>query len=305
MSAIAKEDIRLRKRIEAAQAYGSVSSPAPTGKASCGNAANPDRKKLATRLDADRMGNARTMMGLRQRVMAMSKEEILVSLDGKNGFRLNFEGLLISSLLSSGPDGAGKRLGSLPADQRADVIHGCDLRSLKDESQPAFAEIVRTHLWEKNQASAIAEYASLVASSRGYEKVAEYLDRVQATPAVRKQSVEHSAISRMIYKARETSVTRLDIDSMREWVQAQFPDSLARVTGKALEKLINGDGGMKYSEAAELALQYNRIAGNDEVLAIFLEEQQSVARRHPDEFRALAEQISDDKRRAKILENHK
>ena len=90
---------------------------------------------------------------------------------------------------------------------------------------------------------------------------------------------------------------------MRGWVSAQAPESTGTITGKALANASKNGGKMKFSEAADLALEYNTTTGNDEVLASFLDEWP--ARQNKEQARILAEKISDPKRREAILKKLK
>ena len=94
-------------------------------------------------------------------------------------------------------------------------------------------------------------------------------------------------------------LTREDIDSLREWVGAQAPDTLVVVTGKALGEAAQGNRNMEFSAAAELAVEYGTASGTDELLATFLTSM--AASQNKPAARALAERISDDGRRAEIL----
>jgi hypothetical protein len=60
---------------------------------------------------------------------------------------------------------------------------------------------------------------------------------------------------------------------------------------------------MEFSEAAELAVQYNDASGNDDVLSTFLD--RGPARQNKEQARLLAEKISDPKRREEILKSLK
>jgi hypothetical protein len=223
------------------------------------------------------------------------------SLDGKNRTRLEFEGSLISHLLSSDPDAAGRRLAALPEDQRGEALQQL---SLKDEDQAAFGKLVRDQIPEKDQARTLGLKASSLVSNEGsYSKVTEFLDRIQATPAERTACVEQAAKSRLQNISWQKKITREDLDAMREWVTAQAPESTATATGKALANAVLNSRKMEFSEAADIAVEYNTATGNDDVLSSFLE---SVAvRQDKEQARVLAEKISDPKRREEILKKLK
>ncbi len=225
------------------------------------------------------------------------------SLDGKSSARLHFEGNLIHVLLSSDPDAAGRRLASLPADQRDEALSQFSRQPLEEKDQLAFANLVRNQVPEKEQTRTLAQQASRLVSDEGYSKVTEFLDRILATPAERTASVEQAAENRIQSISFRKKITREDLDSMREWVTAQAPEKTGAVTGKVLADASQNGRKMEFSEAAELAVQYNDTSGNDNVLSAFLDGWP--ARQNKEQARLLAEKISDVKRREEILKKLK
>ena len=221
------------------------------------------------------------------------------SLDGKSQTRIQFEGSLVSVLMVSDPDAASLRLGGMQGDQRREILSRFQLYQLKDEDQPAFAKLVRDQLPEEDQGSALGRVASQVASRDGYSKVTEFLERIQASPAERTACVEQAAESKMRSNSYQKKVTREDFDAMREWVTTQSPGSTASVTGKALGDAVDSNRKMNFAEASALAVDYNKAAGNDELLTRFLES--FAALQNKEQARVLAESISDEKHRAEIL----
>jgi hypothetical protein len=225
------------------------------------------------------------------------------SLDGKSQPRIQFEGNLISVLLGSDPDAAGRRLGALPEDQRKEVLSRFSYQPLKEEEQFAFAKLVRDQLPEEDQAKALGQQASRMLGNEDYSKVTAFLDRIQATPAERAVCVEQAAEASIQTISHKKKPTREDLDSMREWVAAQAPGTTDTVTGKVLASAARGGRKMQFSEAADLAVQYHEASGNDDVLSSFLDGW--TARQNTEQARVLAEKISDEKRREEILKNLK
>lgn len=226
------------------------------------------------------------------------------TLDGKSRSRLQFEGTMISVLLDTDPSGAASRLGAMPEDQREDALSNWSFQQLKEESQVAFAKLVRDQVPEKDQTSTLAQQASrMVGNDEGYSKVTEFMDRIAATPAERAACVEEAAESRIRSLSHSKKIAAEDLDAMRAWASTQSPDQVNTLTGKALANAGQGNGGTKFEDAAALAVQYHEASGNDEVLSSFLDGW--AARRNKDQARILAEKISDPKRRGEILEKLK
>ena len=224
------------------------------------------------------------------------------ALDGRSRSRIQFEGAAVAFLLASDPTAAARRLGALPADQRDEVVQQHSFQQLKEEDQVAFAKLVRGQTPEAEQAEALARQAVRMAVQDRYTKAADFMKRIEATPAERKACVEEVAESMTQNFSHQKPMTREDFDRMRGWVGEQNPGSLGVVTGRTLATA-SQNGRIDFPEAAELAMQYHAAAGNDDVLGAFLES--NAARSNKEAARPLVEKISDHARREKILERLK
>ena len=224
------------------------------------------------------------------------------ALDGRSRSRIQFEGATIAFLLASDPTAAARRLGALPADQRDEVVSQHSFQQLKEKDQVAFAKLVRGQIPEAEQAEALARQAVRMAVQDRFTKAADFMKRIEATPAERKACVEEVAESMTQNFSHQKPMTREDFDRMRGWVGEQDPGSLGVVTGKTLATA-SRNGRIDFPEAAELAVQYHAAAGNDDVLGVFLES--GAARSNKEAARPLVEKISDPARREKILERLK
>lgn len=225
------------------------------------------------------------------------------SLDGKSHSRIQFEGAVIGSLLSSDPAAAAARLKLLPADQRADALKNNFGNTVKEEDQAVFATLVREGLSEKDQAEAIASQARSLAGKEGYTKVNEYLDRIHASPAERAATVMEAAENKMMHHSMRGKITREDIDEMRAWATSQSPETTAKATASALSSAIQMNQKLSFSEAAAMAVEYDEQSGNNEVLKDILTG--GAAYSNKDEAKAFAEKITDPKLRAEILKRFK
>jgi hypothetical protein len=222
------------------------------------------------------------------------------SLDGRNSFRLLFEGVMIGSLLSSDPAAAALRLAELPEGQREEVINHNSVNSFKQDNPAAFAKLVREQLSTTDPTRIIARQASQMVWNGGYAKVTEYLNLIGATSSERSACVDQAAISRIQSLPKNQKVTREDIDALRDWVGSQSPDSLDRVTGKFLGEAVRGNFRLDFTEAAGLAVHYSQASGNDESLGAFLESW-PVYNNHKEQALVLAEKIANGALRAQIL----
>jgi hypothetical protein len=225
------------------------------------------------------------------------------SLDGTSRARIQFEGALIGALISSDPAAAALRLKSLPEDQRSDSLR-TSRKFTEDKDQLAYANLVRSGLSEAAQAQQFTEKASMIASTGGYTKITEYLDRIKATPAERAGCVEKAVDANIQYLSKKKKVTREDIDAMREWATSQAPGTTANVTGVALARSTRTNNQLEFSEAAALATQYHEADGNDEVLIGFLMAYDP-RNGSKEEAQVLAQKISDVKKREEIFNRFK
>jgi len=219
------------------------------------------------------------------------------ALDGRSQSRMLFEGSLIGVLLTSNPSAAARRLAALPEDQRADVIGTFSINSLKDESLPAFAKLVREQVPESERARAFALQTAQRAAQGGYAKVTDYLARIRPTPDQRIACVEQAVATSML--SNDKKITRDDLDALREWVGSQTPNATDNITGKLLCMAALRTRKLDFAEASELAVQYSLASGNDDVLITFVENWAVGSSK--EQARVLAEKISDGKRRAEML----
>ena len=224
------------------------------------------------------------------------------TLDGKSAARTQFESALIRVLLDSDPEAAGRRLATLPTGERGDVLKNYTATPLKEESQMAFAKLVRSQLPEKEQGQVLAQQAAHLVGE-DYSKATAFLERIEATPAERSACVEQAAESRIQSISFNQKITAKDLDTMREWTTSQAPDTTDRVTGEALSRTLQGQNKMDFAEAATLAARYQEASGGDDVLYAFLDGY--IPEEDREQARVLAEKITDETRRNRILPRFK
>lgn len=222
------------------------------------------------------------------------------SLDGRSGARLRFEGIMVKSLIASDPDAAGVRMAALPEDQRNEIVQQPQNNgSLKEVDQMAYAQLIRTQLHENDRYDAFSELTSTALTKGGYTAATKLLNRISATPEERKVGAIQAAIANINRIGfLQSAVTREDVDAMRAWVGTQAPDAVDRTTGAALIRAVR-PGKFDFAAASALVTQYHQSSGNDDVLVSFLSG--SSVGNHRDEARVMAEQITDETRRADVL----
>lgn len=222
------------------------------------------------------------------------------SLDGKSRPRMAFEGGLIASLLGTDQQAAAARIAALPADQRKDVFQSFGFRQMKPDEYAAFAELARSQLPGNDSMEVLGKQASSIAMMGDYGKVEGFMDRISATPEERIRSSEDAARSSITGKAYQSKITGLQVDSMREWLGTQAPESVDKVTGEALGEALSYGGEMKFPEASGLVLKYHAESGSDDLLTGFLDK--AHVWQNQEGARGIAEKISDPEKRKKALE---
>ncbi len=223
------------------------------------------------------------------------------ALDGRSQSRIQFEGQMIGALIGSDTEAAAKRLQAMPEDQRDGVMQTITADSIKEDEQLAYADFVREQVSEKEQPELIANLSSHMVGRGGYSAVDAYLDRISATSTERAESAADAAVSKIQMDSFNKSVTRENLDAMREWVNRQAPGTADEVTGKALGQAVQGNRQLKFADAVAFAQQYDEASGKQDVLAGFLQNNGDYSNR--DKARELAGKITDEKRREEILKN--
>jgi hypothetical protein len=225
------------------------------------------------------------------------------SLDGRSEERTRFESALMQSLLASDPAAASQRLAAIPVDQRREVLEQVAFQELGPNDQLTYAELVRQLVPQDERAGSFAHIASELVDDSGYAKVSNFLDAVHATPDERAAAAVQTAESRLQSIGFGGTVTREDVDSLREWLAHQAPGQVDRITGKALAEAAQGHGDFKFSDASQLVIQYQQSSGGDDVLVAFLKSYS--ARSNLEEAIHLADKIADEMRREEILKQLK
>jgi hypothetical protein len=222
------------------------------------------------------------------------------ALDGVSSSRHSLETTFIRILLGSSPETAARRLAALPEDQRGDVMSMYSLTNVPEEIQLAHAALIRAQVPAKDQAETIASPIPNLVKRGDYSAATAYLDRISATPAERAASALKSIQDMYPKNPDSFKLAREDFDALREWVGVQSPESVDKVTVKALAMAAPGDYKIKFAAAVDLAIEYSAQSGTDEVLAGFLSSE--AARRNKTIARDLAAKISDETRRAEVLD---
>ncbi len=218
------------------------------------------------------------------------------SLDGRSEIRTQFEAALVEVLVGSDSVAAGRRLESLPEDQRREILQQIPFADLSSEEQKAYAELVRKWVPAAEQPGSFADMGGKMVEGNAFPQVAEFLDSVQATPTERYAAAKQGAESQMDALSRAGTVTKESVDSLRDWVAQQAPGQADLITGKSLAEASQNGGKLSADDAANLVIQYQQRSGNDDLLVAFI--QGYAARSNLQAVQALVLKIKDPQVRA-------
>ncbi|MEI7953813.1 MAG: hypothetical protein WCJ66_01475 [Verrucomicrobiota bacterium] len=219
------------------------------------------------------------------------------ALSGRSPTRLQFEGALLGALITAEPTTAAERLAALPDDQRAEAIGNAALCPCTKVDLSNFSNLIRSQVPASDQAAAFARQAGQWVAQGGYANTTAYLDAIKFTPDERLACVEQ-AVATQVFSSN-TRLTTADLENLRAWVSSQVPQETASITAKVLCTAAMNHRKLEFAQAAELAVQYSRASGNDDVLVDFVDNW--ATRANKEEARELAAKINDAKRRAAIL----
>ena len=221
------------------------------------------------------------------------------SLDGRSQARLEFEAVLVASLLEMDFEAAGRRIEALPEDQRREALEQISFSEISATARANYARLVRGLVPEDERAGSFAEVISDLVAEGGYAGVERFLDDIRAKPEERLISARKAANARLHEIAQDRVPTSQDIDTMRAWVEKQAPGSVDRITGEAIAEATQDGGGFDFEEASRLVLEYHRKSSTDDVLVEFLE--RFAARSNLEQALPLVRQIRDPELREEIL----
>lgn len=222
------------------------------------------------------------------------------SLDGRSEARLEFEAALLGALLEADPAAAERRLAALAEDERRETLEQVSFTDLDPAGQRAYAALVRGLVPEDERAGSFAYLVEDIVPDGGFQAVDSFFKLVGASAEERAVSARQAVRTQIEQIADERPVTGADIEEMRTWLANHDPDSIDRMTGRAIADATQDCSEFPFEAADRLAREYFRKTGNEQVIVAFLES--FAARSNLEQALPLAQLISDAARREKILE---
>jgi hypothetical protein len=147
--------------------------------------------------------------------------------------------------------------------------------------------------------AALASATSMMVHHGGYEKVGEYLDDIEATPAERKAVASQTASSKLQSLAHQGTLDRAAIHEMRGWLSKQSPDDVDTITGETLGNIWNQN--VKWEDNAKMIGELHTDGASDELLISFLSGHQTSL--HKQAAVNMALKIEDEAKREKVLQS--
>ncbi len=161
------------------------------------------------------------------------------------------------------------RLRMIPEIRRSEIIHRCseDYLPKNITDYRAYAELVRSEVVARGQHYTIANFTVKIP----FEKVADFLNTIEASPTERAMSAERVG-KKLIYElSNGEKITRSNFDTMREWTGKVAPDAVGQITGILIARAITDfTPSLTYDETAQLALDYHAETKDDDILVGFL-----------------------------------
>lgn len=222
-------------------------------------------------------------------------------LDGSGGCRTIFEESLVKALLLSDPTAAVKRIEAVPKERWKTLLQSCSFPARNESGQKEWASLIRNHLSEVDSLNKIVEGTPLFVKSGYFPKVADFIDRIEATPEERSACVRKATGRWAFYTSINGSVTIEGIESLRAWADSQVPGISQDLTQQVVSSMLTpGSSKMSLENIKMIAAHYQGLEGGDELIAKALDYCLGVA--HNKEFvRSIAAVIKNGERRVQIL----
>ena len=187
------------------------------------------------------------------------------SLDETSTSRIEFEGELIEVLLDQQPDDAGSRLEALPADERRTTLEQVDLVNLSPSAQVTYANLMRQTVPPEEQEGLFSQAVSELLMDGGLPEVADFMNRIEATPQERADSSKQAAGHHLDEIASERPVTMEDLHSLRNWIGQQAGGPVERIAGESLAEAARWGGEFTVQAALDLAMDFHLAGGDAEL----------------------------------------
>ncbi|QJE96340.1 hypothetical protein [Luteolibacter luteus] len=220
------------------------------------------------------------------------------TLDGKSDLQLRCEAGLVAALLESDPAAARARVEALPEEQRSAIFNQGMFFRIKAGTELAVATMIRSTIPEGERLSTLGNTGGQLVHQGGYERVGEFLSKINASPEER-GSIVSAAIRNQSHRfSDKPGELEEGVEKSRAWIQKEAPEALNRITGETLGNLASRN---RFDEAAQLAEKYHAESGSDDVLVPFLRNT-FVTDANRDRVLQLAGKISDEGKRNEVLE---
>lgn len=220
------------------------------------------------------------------------------TLDGSSGVRIEFEAELIEVLLTEDPASASARVSALPEDQRQIALEQVDLTALSAAGQVSYAELMRQSVPPDEDGALFSQAVSELLMDGGLDKVAEFMDRIGASPEERASSSKQAAGHHLGEIATERVVSLDDLNSLRQWLGGQVAGPAERIAGEALAEASQWGEEFTVRDALNLAIEFHQSGGSADLpLALIAE---LAPDRDQEDASSLLQRLADPEERARF-----
>ncbi len=222
------------------------------------------------------------------------------SLHAKTSYRMDYEQALITALIQADPAAANRRLSSRAPSERSQIL-SADL--IAEESQLNYAKIVREQLPKHEQLETFAKLARGITKKENYQKVPQYLERIQASAEEHEICISHAAEAQMKVLAgvKELKVSMESFREVCDWAYQQSLQNSGKTIGLILSNRKSLVQDADFSVAGEMANQYDLMNQNQDALITLL--RSPYAKKNKETALELSEQVRDQQARISILES--
>lgn len=223
--------------------------------------------------------------------------------NGGPNVRVILESCLLSSLLGSSVDAAHARVAAMPDELKNRVLDFMSRNPMitRQGNEVAFGVLIQELAPEDLSGKIIAGQAYNLINHESFDKLTDFMNRMDATPDVRHALVKmasNATFQRRLHYEFDVGIEQ--IDKLRDWAAQQAPDAVDAATATALDACLMQRDGENFDDISKLAVHYHDAGASDEVLLGILNSWHT--RGHEEMALQLATKIRDDVARSQVIQ---
>jgi hypothetical protein len=166
---------------------------------------------------------------------------------------------------------ASARVSALPEDQRQIALEQVDLTALSVEGQIAYANLMRQVVPPDEDGAVFSQAVSELLAEGGLDEVAEFMNRINASPEERAGSSKQAAGHHLGEIATERAVSLADLNSLRQWLGSQVDGPVEHIAGEALAEASQWGEEFTVRDALNLAIEFHQAGGSPDLPLALIE----------------------------------